>query len=327
LRRPLFDFLLVALVFVDLNSAHRSYQFLLSPDVVYKSPRILATPDIEPNRLFYSPGFADVHPIYYVLPKEPPFAEFNSLVFSNLLPNAGVFFGFDYMQEIDALGRWPYLTFLGVARKLDRPRLYHLLSSLNVQYINSFSALSEDGIKLVHGATERHSWLYKVDHSVPRVYIVSKAIEEKDPQKVLKRLASIQFDPMSEVILEEAPSLPASAQSQVSAKFTRYLNTSVEIDAALDRPGILVLADSFYPGWRAYVDGKEEKIMRANLFFRAVSLPPGRHRVEFRYQPVSFAIGLVISLTTLCGIVAWSLILIVKTKRSAREKNVVQSLA
>ena len=318
LRSSLFDVLLVSLVFIDLSSAHRSYQFLLSPDVVYKNPRILATPDIEPNRLFYSPGFADVHPVYYVLPKEPPFAEFNSLVFSNLLPNTGVFFGFDYMQEIDALGRWPYFTFLGVARKLDRPQLYHLLSSLNVEYINSFNALPEVGITLVQGATERHSWLYKVDdHPVPRAYIVPKATEEKDAQKVLRRLASAEFDPLREVMLEETKSVPSRSDLQASARITRYGNQVVEIDASLNGSGILVLADSFYPGWRVYVDGKEAKILRANLFFRAVSLPPGKHRVEFRYKPVSFTIGLVISMLTLCGIVAWSLILFMLKKKAS----------
>ena len=317
LRAALFKALLVAIVFIDLNSAHQTSQFLLSPDVVYKSPRILAMPDIEPNRLFYSPGSADVHPSYYVLPKEPSFAEFNSLVFSNLLPNTGVFFGFDYMQEIDALGRWPYITFLGVARKLDPRQLYHLLGSLNVQYISSFSALEEVGITLVRSSREYPSWLYKVDHVVPRVYVVSKSTEEKEPQKVLRRLASVEFDPLSEVILEEALPLPSKADLHASANIVRYANRAVDIDAALDRPGILVLADSFYPGWRAYVDGKEAKILRANLFFRAVSLPPGKHRVEFRYKPVSFTIGLVISMLTLCGIVAWSLILFMLKKKAS----------
>jgi hypothetical protein len=328
LRASLFNVLLVGLVFVDLSSAHRSYQFLLSPDVVYKSPKILSTPDIEPNRLFYSPGFADVHPIYYVLPKEPPFAEFNSLVFSNLLPNTGVFFGFDYMQELDALGRWPYLTFLGVARKLERPRLYHLLSSLNVQYINSISALSEEGIKLVHGAPDRHSWLYKVDRSVPRVYVVPRAIEEKDPEKILQQLSSPKFDPMNEVLLEETFPLPVGRELHATANIKSYENQVVKIDAALDAPGILVLADSFYPGWRAYVNGKEEKIVRANLFFRAVYLPPGKHRVEFRYKPRSFTVGLIASIMTLCGVAGWSFILFIRNREWSRsEKKRTQRVA
>jgi uncharacterized membrane protein YfhO len=64
----------------------------------------------------------------------------------------------------------------------------------------------------------------------------------------------------------------------------------------------LVLADSHYPGWKAFVDGKQEVIRRANLFFRAVPLPAGNHTVEFRYEPRSFTIGLVISVVTLVAL-------------------------
>src|ERR1051326_9242607 len=69
------------------------------------------------------------------------------------------------------------------------------------------------------------------------------------------------------------------------AKIDVYKNQTVAIHAVLNAPGILVLADAYYPGWRVYVDGKEEKIYRANLFFRAVKLAAGAHRVEFRYEP------------------------------------------
>jgi uncharacterized membrane protein YfhO len=64
-----------------------------------------------------------------------------------------------------------------------------------------------------------------------------------------------------------------------------------------------VLADSSYPGWKAYVDGREQEVLRANLFFRAVVLPAGDHVVEFRYQPRSFALGMILSLMVLVGVV------------------------
>jgi uncharacterized membrane protein YfhO len=68
----------------------------------------------------------------------------------------------------------------------------------------------------------------------------------------------------------------------------------------------LVLADAYYPGWKAYVNGKEQVIRRANLFFRAVVLPAGTHTVEFRYDPTSFKLGLAISIATIVAIsLAW----------------------
>jgi uncharacterized membrane protein YfhO len=87
------------------------------------------------------------------------------------------------------------------------------------------------------------------------------------------------------------------------------------IDASLNDAGILVLADSYYPGWKAYVDGKEEKILRANLFFRAVSLSAGRHTVEFRYEPRSFAIGLAISVGTVIVLIITSVIFYLRGRK------------
>ena len=80
-------------------------------------------------------------------------------------------------------------------------------------------------------------------------------------------------------------------------------------------PGILVLADSFYPGWNAYVNGRQEKIYRANLFFRAVRLSAGTHTVQFRYEPRSFAIGSAVSIITLLFIVAISILLYLRKHR------------
>jgi len=82
----------------------------------------------------------------------------------------------------------------------------------------------------------------------------------------------------------------------------------VEIHARLDAPGLLVLADSFYPGWRASVDGTAAEIRPANHLFRAVAVPPGVHRVRFEYRPASVRIGGVATVAgffALCA--AWGL--------------------
>ena len=71
------------------------------------------------------------------------------------------------------------------------------------------------------------------------------------------------------------------------------------------RDGYLVLTDAYYPGWVATVDGQPANIERADILFRAVKIPAGQHRVEFRYQPQSFIIGAAISIGTMviliCG--------------------------
>ena len=309
LRESLFNALIVTLVFIDLASAHRPYQYLLDPDVVHKSSRVITSPDAQRERIFFYPIPSNLHPSHFSLPKEPSFAQFNSVVFGNLLPNTGVFHGFDYMQEIDALGRWPYALFLRFANEIPPERQYRLLGALNVRYINSFRSLSGAGITLVQNFPEYPSWLYRIRRTVPRVYIVAKATDEKDPVKILDQLSSAKFDPLQEVILEKPLLIPAKKGFRAQAKIIQYGNQAVTIHASLNGPGVLVLADSFYPGWHAYVDGEKSTILRANLFFRAVPLPVGDHLVEFRYEPRPFKIGLVVSLVVLSGIMIWPLFL------------------
>jgi uncharacterized membrane protein YfhO len=63
----------------------------------------------------------------------------------------------------------------------------------------------------------------------------------------------------------------------------------------VSQPGYLVRAYTYYPGWRATVDGRPTEILRANYAFMALPLGPGEHRVELRYRPVSLTFGAVVS--------------------------------
>jgi hypothetical protein len=63
----------------------------------------------------------------------------------------------------------------------------------------------------------------------------------------------------------------------------------VEAAATSTEGGLLVLHDSYYPGWMPEVDGKSTPIRRADLLFRAIEVPPGTHRVTFRFAPIALA--------------------------------------
>ena len=317
-RLPLYGFLMVSAVFVDLAWAHQGYLFPLPPRIVTSSERIIRAPDLDPQRLFYYPSTRNLHPSSLLAEGEPSFMDATALSFQDLLPDSGIIYGFDYMQEIDALARQPYTEFLSFANQLAPTQQIQLLRSFNVGYVVSFRALSVEGIRFVARFPQFYSWLYKIDNPLPRTYIVNRISVEQGSKRTLQRLLEPDFDLMREVVLDQPVKITPKGPLEASAKIVSYGNQAVTIHASLNNVGILVLADSYYPGWEAYVDGKQEKIYRANLFFRALVLPQGEHEVEFRYEPRSFTIGVTVSLATLCGLVLVSGFLYCRGRKARR---------
>ncbi len=83
-------------------------------------------------------------------------------------------------------------------------------------------------------------------------------------------------------------------------EITRYNANSVSLEVTVAEPKFLFMSESYYPGWKAYIDGKRTHIYRANYAFRALFLNPGKHKIEFIYDPWTFKVGLKITAITLC---------------------------
>jgi hypothetical protein len=89
------------------------------------------------------------------------------------------------------------------------------------------------------------------------------------------------------------------ADPSESVAVTRYEPRRVELEARLRRPGIVVLADLYYPGWTLTLDGKPAPILRANRLMRGAAVAAGTHRLVYTYDPPSFRLGGLISLASI----------------------------
>ena len=138
--------------------------------------------------------------------------------------------------------------------------------------------------------------VFSVPRSLPRAYAVG-AVRAADGDAALTALLDPGFDPTAEVLLPEAPGPheAAAPSFQGSVHIAGLEPDEVRLDAELSHPGYVVLVDTFAPGWKADVDGAAAELRRANVAFRAVGVPAGRHRVTFRYRPRPVVAGLALS--------------------------------
>jgi len=184
-----------------------------------------------------------------------------------------------------------------------------IINMVNAGYLADLAPIKLSGLKLLNDKQYYFGrlYLYKNLEVLPRAYIVGSygLAKRKD---VLSALADKKYDPKKFVVLEEDPKIKGG-QAYKEAKIKEYKPNEILIEAELIKPGLLILSDAYYPGWKAYVDGKESKIYRANYMFRSIVLDKGKHEVRFVYDPLSFKIGAFISLITILGlaIAGWRL--------------------
>jgi hypothetical protein len=136
--------------------------------------------------------------------------------------------------------------------------------------------------------------------ALPRAYLVGRFLV-CTPDQALSRVTAGTFDYRTTVLLEKEPGLAQSPQDAPceAAEIASYGPEQVVISVETKADRILVLTDTYFPGWRAYVDGVETEILRANYLFRAVRVPAGRHQVTFKYKPASFNVGAAMSIASL----------------------------
>jgi len=149
--------------------------------------------------------------------------------------------------------------------------------------------------------------------AMPRTWVVHRAIVAKDVEELRRFIEDPALNfATTAVSLKSLPTLEECADAG-TASFTRPDSDSVVVNVELRCRGLLVVSETFYPGWEATVDGKPQPIYEVFGALRGVVLEPGSHRVEMRYRPGVVTLGAWLSFSA----IALSLLLIVRS-RSAR---------
>ena len=163
--------------------------------------------------------------------------------------------------------------------------------------------------------------LFDYTNALPRAKLYSNWQINPDDKAVLKEIFSPQYDPQTNVVVAaDAPaSVPATAPTTGTASsvdIVSYAPKDIVLKADAVAASILLLNDHFDPGWKVFVDGSPEKLLRCNFLMRGVYLLPGAHTVEFKFLP---PVGLLyVSVATIIlALIAFGVLLIFTYKNRA----------
>lgn len=307
LRSKLAATLVVALAVVDLTLAHRDVNPSVESDVYVTAPWTadaldgLMTPrgDV---RYRGSPHHAAMGSIVTV---QGAWELSNMyLDYQTMGPNVGQIFGFpmqDGLQGVELIS--VALTNEAAMRAWsDEPMRF--LQAMNVGFYADATASGDSiaGLELVAASPDLPIRLFEVPEPVSRLYLVNEYEVREDQAAALRRVLESDFPLGDRVVLER--DLPVEFDPEASGRIISRTEKLNRLSAKITVSGTMlaVLSDRWYPGWRAWVNGVEVPVLRANGVFRAVPVPGGVSDLEFRFAPASFVLGAVISLAGLVSL-------------------------
>jgi hypothetical protein len=303
----------------------RQNPMVSGPDWLAAPPAVASVRADNPQPRTFTPLHRNLHVRAFALAKGwanvTPYFEMRHLLEPNSgggfwnTPSADCYAGIAARWQVDVWGDHNRNALVPLLASLDygkqtlrvRPGLAQFLKTYGVTHLLSPYPQQEPTFSLV--GRDPVAYVYRIDGAA-RVRFVRGARHVKTNQEAATRLLDASFDPNREILLHEAPdslhpgvdevhdadSNAAATLTPSRAAVTREDSTQVVIEAEAPEDGFLLLADSFYPGWTAQVDGTSTPIYRANISVRGIQLPKGRHEVRFTYDAPGFWRGLQITL-------------------------------
>ncbi len=126
-------------------------------------------------------------------------------------------------------------------------------------------------------------------NSLPRAWLVYETVPITTIEEAYAIIFDPSFEPGRRATVQDGPQLQGSGEGWIEV--LRYSPHRVRLGVHTDAPALLVLSDVLYPGWEATIDGEATPLYRTNGIFRGVVVPEGSHRVELRYAPRPFRLG------------------------------------
>ncbi len=177
---------------------------------------------------------------------------------------------------------------------LGTPANQTLWRMANVKYIILDSPVNMAGLNPVYSANK--TYVYENQNALPRAYFVN-FVQKATAMEILNKVKNNQFDPREIAFVEDADIKVDKPDSTAFVKIEKYEDENIYLRVNASGNNFLFLGDTYVgKGWKAYVDGNQTTIYRANHNFRGIVVPKGSHEIHFEYLPESFVISRNVSL-------------------------------
>jgi hypothetical protein len=293
--------LLIVLLALDLFLGNRGYALKLDADNFHGENNIIRTLRADPGlfRFYVLPEVKElqVAPNSYA----EDYQMRKKILDVDLMMEHHLFDIYGYNIPIQV--RYENLLRLILSKPLASIR--PLLDLLNVKYVLADKPVELEGLSwLLDGPAT--SKLYENQDYLPRAFLVERFQVMKSGQDFANAFGELTFDPRTTILLGEEPTRflelkkePAVPNLESAVRMLTYENNRLVLEVTTPAAALLFMSEAYYPGWQAYVDGRQEEILRANYVFRAIPVGPGTHRVEVVIEPLSFKIGLAVTAVTM----------------------------
>lgn len=215
---------------------------------------------------------------------------------ASLLPNLGMLAGVQSANNFDPLVSGRYAAWMSALEQAGPQTSARMLNLMAVNIVESIDESQPHGIN------------YTYRRNLTRIRWLPCAKPVSGGEEALEVVLQGDLDIERLVLLEGAPASldPACrGEGKGSVKIISENPNQVILAAQASAPGYVVMADVFYPGWEAWLNGERVPLLRANYLFRAVSVPAGEHEIRITYRPAWFYTGLVSSLFAWTGVVLY----------------------
>lgn len=280
-------YVLAALVFAELTFfGFRTEIDQRDPTLGFRQPDLLAWFDSQPGAAQGAPYRVEITP-GTVQPHLPTWS-------------GAISDGYGFSQPLSLISYDSYWWSMGY-------RGSPMYNFLGVKYVIAGQEPPGDG-RFVRAAEASGQVVWLNTTALPLAQVIYEAVSVEEMGAAWDQLHSEDWDPSRTVYVAAGPALAPSDLSSnqpAALSYQDYRANQITLRVTTSAPAYLVLAEPYYPGWRAWIDGQPAPIYEANLGFRAVFLPEaGDHEVALKFRPPRVYLGLAISVLSLLALIA-----------------------